>query len=365
MALPWPPQAASPTTGTSLITRTNGNININGSASGSTLGGPIAVAAVIGVAVDFAAKLIWYRIAPAGNWNGSGTANPATATGGLNITSIATGPLYALFSGGTSDKITSNFGDSAFSGAVPSGFTSGFPVSATIASLAYTEDPDTVAIAVAASNVATLAYTEPADTVAITTANTASLAYTEDADAVAITVAAANAATLAYTEPADTFTITEIAETTASLAYTEDPDTVAITAGMPDAASLAYTEPPDAFAINVGIVPPYWQGPPALWPYRIDFTGPVIYARTMIRVTGPGCIGLRIGDVYFRRRALNYLDNIPDDPAMVIIPCYATELGAVLTVTEPADTIAMAMHQTAEGVALAYREPPDTVTVHA
>lgn len=122
---------STPSAGTSTILRINGNININGSYSGSTLG-IISSGAAIDVAVDFAAKLIWYRIAPAGNWNGSGTANPATGAGGLSIAAIATGPLYALFSGGTSDKITANFGDSAFSGAVPSGFTAGFPAGAIV-----------------------------------------------------------------------------------------------------------------------------------------------------------------------------------------------------------------------------------------
>jgi hypothetical protein len=116
----------SPAAGSSIVLRLTGNIQVNNTFTGSTLG-IISPGAVIGVAVDFTGKLIWYRVAPAGNWNGSGTANPATATGGLNIASIATGPLYALMASGTSDKLTANFGDAAFSGAVPSGFTAGFP----------------------------------------------------------------------------------------------------------------------------------------------------------------------------------------------------------------------------------------------
>ena len=116
----------SPGAGTSIVVRLNGNINVSGTFTGSTLG-IIGAASVIGVAVDFTAKLIWYRVAPAGNWNGSGTANPGTGTGGLNIAAITTGPLYALMSGGTSDKLTANFGDGAFSGSLPSGFTAGFP----------------------------------------------------------------------------------------------------------------------------------------------------------------------------------------------------------------------------------------------
>lgn len=109
------------------IARTTGGITVNNVGSGSALG-IINPAAVVGIAVDFTAKLIWFRIAPAGNWNGSGTANPATGVGGISIASISTGPLYPCMYGQTGDKITANFGATAFSGAVPSGFTSGWLV---------------------------------------------------------------------------------------------------------------------------------------------------------------------------------------------------------------------------------------------
>jgi hypothetical protein len=116
----------SPGAGIAYVSRASGNIIINASATGSTLG-LIAAGAVLGVAHDFTAHLIWFRVAPAGNWNGSGTANPATATGGLNTGAISSGPLYPYMSGGVNDVLTANFGDSAFSGTVPVGFTSGFP----------------------------------------------------------------------------------------------------------------------------------------------------------------------------------------------------------------------------------------------
>jgi hypothetical protein len=118
---------ATASTGTSTLARTTGGISVNGSATGSALG-IINAGNVIGIAVDFTAKLIWYRVAPSGNWNGSGTANPGTGAGGLSISAISTGPLYPYMASGTSDKITANFGDGAFTGAVPSGFTAGFPV---------------------------------------------------------------------------------------------------------------------------------------------------------------------------------------------------------------------------------------------
>lgn len=116
----------TPTTGTALVTRATGGITINNASTGSALGA-IAVGTAVGVAVDFTGQLIWFRAGASGQWNGSGTANPATGAGGLSISSIATGSLYPLMSGANIDKITANFGDSAFTGAVPSGFAAGWP----------------------------------------------------------------------------------------------------------------------------------------------------------------------------------------------------------------------------------------------
>jgi hypothetical protein len=82
---------------------------------------------IIGIAIDITANLIWFRVAPSGNWNGSGTANPATGAGGLSISSLSgtLKPSIALSTVG--DAATVNFGAAAFSGAVPSGFTAGWP----------------------------------------------------------------------------------------------------------------------------------------------------------------------------------------------------------------------------------------------
>jgi len=106
-------------TGAAGTTKTSG-IVVNGTVPGPSLGitgGPI------GLAVDFGAKLIWFRTLPAGNWNGSGTANPATGAGGVDISSISTGPLYPSWTGANNaEVITANFGATAFSGTVPSGF---------------------------------------------------------------------------------------------------------------------------------------------------------------------------------------------------------------------------------------------------
>ncbi len=82
-----------------------------------------------GVAVDLTAKLYWAFCPSNGTWNGSGTANPATGIGGIDISAIVTGPLFAMvvLNGATSDAITVNFGATSFSNAVPSGFFAGWP----------------------------------------------------------------------------------------------------------------------------------------------------------------------------------------------------------------------------------------------
>ncbi len=103
----------------------SGEIWVNGVDSTKSLGIQSA-GNVIGIAIDITGGLIWFRNAPSGNWNGSGTADPATGVGGISISSLAT-PLYPL-AGFTfaNDKITANFGATAFTGAVPAGFVAGW-----------------------------------------------------------------------------------------------------------------------------------------------------------------------------------------------------------------------------------------------
>lgn len=82
---------------------------------------------IIGIALDMDNKRIWFRPASM-NWNDSGTANPATNTEGINISGLATGAMFAGFgfsSASPPESCTANFGGSAFSGTVPSGFTAG------------------------------------------------------------------------------------------------------------------------------------------------------------------------------------------------------------------------------------------------
>ena len=177
-----------------------------------------------------------------------------------------------------------------------------------------------------------------------------------------------NSAALAYTEASDTIAIAATPPNLGTVAVTELGDGVGTMSG--NMASLAFTEPADSQGGQSGTpVPPpaatpYWHGPPAMWPYRIDFTGPVIYVRAAIQITGPACVGFRIGDVYFRRRALNYLDNIPDDFTAPVVPCFASAPTqfATLAYTEPPDQIVI-LSQGGSNATLAYTEPADNIAI--
>ncbi|UQR65096.1 hypothetical protein LRP30_07525 [Bradyrhizobium sp. C-145] len=70
----------------SFLVFPSGNIWFNGSSTGSSLGS-ISSGTLIGMAIDFTNSTGWFRKAT-GNWNGSGTANPATNTGGINISAL-------------------------------------------------------------------------------------------------------------------------------------------------------------------------------------------------------------------------------------------------------------------------------------
>lgn len=111
-------------TTSALINNAAGNLYVNGSA---VSGGMSWLAGgTIGIAVDATAKLIWFRTAPTGLWNNSGTANPATGTGGASFSAL-TGPFFPQqwINSGSGNAYTANFGASAFTGVVPSGFNAG------------------------------------------------------------------------------------------------------------------------------------------------------------------------------------------------------------------------------------------------
>jgi hypothetical protein len=71
--------------------------------------------------------MLWAR-PNGGQWNGSGTADPATNVGGLDISQFARCGVYPFAAMGASgDSCTFNFGPSGFTGTVPSGFSAGWP----------------------------------------------------------------------------------------------------------------------------------------------------------------------------------------------------------------------------------------------
>lgn len=70
--------------------------------------------------------LIWFRVA-GGNWNNSGTANPATGVGGIDYSSAFTqlGTLWAAVYASLSGTVwTAAFSSASFAGTPPSGFSS-------------------------------------------------------------------------------------------------------------------------------------------------------------------------------------------------------------------------------------------------
>jgi hypothetical protein len=104
----------------------NGGIYIDGTHSGVSLG-VITSSQLICFAVDLSAGLFWARSGAAGNWNNNASNNPATGVGGLSLGAMSGSALFVAFgSQSNNDVCTANLGASAFSGAVPSGFTAGW-----------------------------------------------------------------------------------------------------------------------------------------------------------------------------------------------------------------------------------------------
>jgi hypothetical protein len=111
----------------------SGTIYRDGSSTSISLGTTTA-GTLVCIALDCNTGRIWFRYGAAGNWNASAANNPATGVGGVAFTTL--GKAFAIYPwiglGNTNDVATANFGDTAFTGAVPSGFTSGFTAGASI-----------------------------------------------------------------------------------------------------------------------------------------------------------------------------------------------------------------------------------------
>lgn len=134
---------AGASTGTVSIGN-SGAIWIGSTNTGSSLG-TRANGDTIGIAVDLSAQLIWLRVCPSGNWNGSGTANPATGTGGISISALGGVVLFPFcHAQQNSEVFVANFA-SAFSGSVPSGFTAGWGTTSVLplSSNTWTNSPAT------------------------------------------------------------------------------------------------------------------------------------------------------------------------------------------------------------------------------
>lgn len=83
---------------------------------------------LVGIAIDIPNKLVWgINISRSEHWNGNVSNDPASGTGGISISGLtSTSPLSicaGTWSGGQTGELTMNFGASAFTGSVPSGFT--------------------------------------------------------------------------------------------------------------------------------------------------------------------------------------------------------------------------------------------------
>ncbi len=108
-----------------------GGLFINGDVVGVPVAtwAPFTADSNVGIAIDVANSKIWGRV-NGGNWNNSPTANPATNTGGVDISSLTahvnsifnglTPVVTFLFTGG--GKATGQFASSSWTYSAPSGF---------------------------------------------------------------------------------------------------------------------------------------------------------------------------------------------------------------------------------------------------
>jgi hypothetical protein len=277
-----------------------GTIWVNGT-SVATIASFPGQGSTLGIALDPTAKLAWFRVSPSGQWNGFGTANPATGTGGLDVSSILSVDAYPLaaFDVG-SEAATANFGDSAFVGAVPAGYTSfddggslaatdpidTAVISGTVAwnlSLVVTEASDGVGFSgltavlgpLAASEVIdtytsgagavswTTSYNlvDPIDTasiagsVVVTTDITGPLVATDPIDTAVVNGSVTGVVgSLAATDPVDTSAVTGLVVWLGSLTATDLIDTAVVAGGPVIGATLAATDLIDTVAVGGTVV---------------------------------------------------------------------------------------------------------------
>ena len=79
-------------------------------------------------AVDLTDGLVWFRNGNSGGWNANGSASPFTGVGGFSLAAFSGVKLFpCAFASTTGQTVTFNFGQSAFTGSVPPGYTAGWP----------------------------------------------------------------------------------------------------------------------------------------------------------------------------------------------------------------------------------------------
>lgn len=123
-------QSSIPPSNAATVLIASGNIWNHTGNSGYNVG-TVSNGSVIGLAANLDDGRLFFRLSPSGTWKPDGS-SPSSTTGGF----VIVGPAlpYVTFGSGlvggagvSGNVITANFGDSAFSGAVPSGYTSGWP----------------------------------------------------------------------------------------------------------------------------------------------------------------------------------------------------------------------------------------------
>lgn len=79
---------------------------------------------ILRCAYDGTGHLVWWDATGGTRWNGSGTANPATGVGGLDVSTFDSVGLFPAFSSRvTGDAATINAGATSFTYSIPAGFT--------------------------------------------------------------------------------------------------------------------------------------------------------------------------------------------------------------------------------------------------
>lgn len=109
----------------SVMVSKSGTIYVDDNNMGG-IGGAYGAGDRLSFAIDLDAGLFWARL-NGGNWNNSGANDPATGTGGISFV-LGMGMFPAIGSYGSGDQFTANFGGSAFTYSVPSGFKAGWDV---------------------------------------------------------------------------------------------------------------------------------------------------------------------------------------------------------------------------------------------